>query len=98
MDLNFDDMTHSAPLFFAAIVVGAAISNFLGGVISDWAERASPNYGRGAKEPMMQAVVLPELRSSAYSVTSVIEGGLSALAGLIAGALADRYGFTTAIV
>jgi hypothetical protein len=54
--------------------------------------------GRGAKEPMMQGVVPPELRSSAYSVTSVIEGGLSASAGLIAGALADRIGFTQALI
>jgi MFS family permease len=144
VDLNFDDLFHSAPVFFAAIVVGAAVSNFLGGVIGDWAERVSPRYGRtaigqfsvfsgvpltyllftraqnmsvsqlfalcfftafmigwpgrGAKEPMMQAVVPPELRSSAYSVTSVIEGGLSATAGLIAGALADRYGFTQALL
>jgi MFS family permease len=144
VELDFDDLTHSAPMFFAAIVVGAAISNFLGGVIGDWAERISPNYGRtaigqfsvfsgvpltyvlftyaqqmsvgqlfalcfftalmigwpgrGAKEPMMQAVVPPELRSSAYSVTSVIEGGLSATAGLIAGALADRIGFSQALI
>jgi MFS family permease len=144
VDLNFDDLTHSAPLFFAAIVVGAAISNFVGGVIGDRAERVSPNYGRaaigqfsvfsgvplsyvlfsqaehmtvgqlfglcfftafmigwpgpGAKEPMMQAVVPPELRSSAWSVTNVIEGGLSASAGLIAGALADRIGFTNALL
>ncbi len=144
VEINFDDLAHSAPLVFAAIVVGAAVSNFVGGIIGDWAERISPNYGRtaigqfsvfsgvpltyllftqaenmsvgqlfllcfftalmigwpgrGAKEPMMQAVVPPELRSSAYSVTSVIEGGLSATAGLIAGALADRIGFTQALI
>jgi MFS family permease len=54
--------------------------------------------GRGAKEPMMQAVVPPEIRSSAYAVVNLIEGGLSAFAGLIAGALADRIGLTNALV
>ena len=54
--------------------------------------------GRGAKEPMMQAVVPPELRSSAYSVVNLIEGGLSAFAGLIAGSLADRIGLTNALL
>ncbi len=54
--------------------------------------------GRGAKEPMMQAVVPPEMRSSAYSVVNLVEGGLSAFAGLIAGALADRIGLTNALL
>jgi MFS family permease len=54
--------------------------------------------GRGAKEPMMQAVVPPEIRSSAYAIVNLIEGGLSAFAGLIAGALADRIGLTNALV
>jgi len=140
-------LTHpkgSAPLVFAGIVVGTAISNLLGGVLGDYAEKVSPKYGRtvigqfsvfsgvpltyllftrgphisfwqmfglafftaimigwpgrGAKEPMMQAVVPPELRSSAYSVVSVIEGGLSAFAGLVAGALADKIGLTNAML
>lgn len=134
----------SAPVVFAMIVVGAAIGNFIGGLIGDRAEKISPKYGRtvigqfsvfsgvpimyymirqagelsfwslvggcffgavmlswagrGAKEPMMQAVVLPELRSSAYSIVSVVEGGLSAFAGLIAGSLAVKYGLTTALL
>ena len=50
--------------------------------------------GRGAKEPMMQAVVPPEMRSSAYSVVNLIEGGLSAFSGLIAGAISDKIGLT----
>jgi MFS family permease len=140
-------LTHargSAPLVFAGIVVGTAISNLIGGLIGDFAEKVNPKYGRtvigqfsvfsgvpltyllftlgpkitfwqmfglafftalmvgwpgrGAKEPMMQAVVPPEMRSSAYSVVSVIEGGLSAFAGLIAGALADRIGLTNALL
>jgi MFS family permease len=142
--ISFNDPKGSAPLVFAIVVVGAAISNFMGGVIGDWAEKVNPKYGRtiigqfsvftgvplmyyiltrahvmpfgallgwtsltalligwpgrGSKEPMMQAVVPPEMRSSAYAVVNLIEGGLSAFAGLIAGALADRIGLTQALV
>lgn len=46
----------------------------------------------------MQAVVPPEMRSSAYSVVNLIEGGLSAFAGLIAGSLADLIGLTNALL
>ncbi len=142
--IDFANLKGSAPLVFAAIVVGAAISNFIGGVIGDYAEKRSPKYGRtiigqfsvfagvpmmyvlltsgtgmtfwqmfgwafltalligwpgrGAKEPMMQAVVPPEIRSSAYSVVSLIEGGLSAFAGMVAGILADKIGLTNALL
>jgi MFS family permease len=143
-EIRFGDPQGSAPLVFAIIVVGAGISNFLGGIIGDRAEKISPRYGRtvigqfsvfsgvplmyilisqgdkmpftgffalaaatalligwpgrGAKEPMMQAVVPPEMRSSAYSMVNFIEGGLSAFAGLIAGTLADRIGLTNALL
>jgi MFS family permease len=143
-DIKFDDPKGSAPLVFAIIVIGAAISNLMGGFIGDYAEKISPKYGRtvigqfsvlvgvplmyilltsgksmpfgsffglaaftalligwpgrGAKEPMMQAVVPPEMRSSAYSVVSLVEGGLSSFAGLIAGSLADQIGLTNALV
>lgn len=40
----------------------------------------------------------PEMRSSAYSMVNLIEGGLSAFAGLICGALADRIGLTKALL
>lgn len=143
-EISFTDPQGSAPLVFAIIVVGAAISNLLGGIIGDHAEKVSPRYGRtiigqfsvlsgvplmyifltqakamtfwqifalasftalmigwpgrGAKEPMMQAVVAPEMRSSAYSVVNFVEGGLSAFSSLIAGALADRIGLTNALL
>lgn len=142
--ITFSDPRGSAPLVFALIVVGTAISNYLGGVIGDFAEKKSPKYGRtvigqfsvlvgipltyilftqgknmsfiqilglafctalliswpgrGSKEPMMQAIVTPEMRSSAYSVVNLIEGGLSAFSGLIAGALADKIGLTKALL
>jgi len=143
-EIKFDDTKGSAPLVFAIIVIGAAISNLMGGFIGDYAEKVSPKFGRtvigqfsvlvgvplmyilltngktmpfgsffalaaftalligwpgrGAKEPMMQGVVPPEMRSSAYSVVSLVEGGLSSFAGLIAGGLADQIGLTNALI
>ncbi len=142
--ITFSDPKGSAPLIFAIIVVGAAISNYMGGVIGDYAEKKNPKFGRtiigqfsvlsgvplsyvlikfgqamtfwqlfgwalftalmigwpgrGAKEPMMQAVVSPEKRSSAYSVVNFIEGGLSAFSSLIAGSLSVKIGLTNALL
>jgi len=143
-EISFSNIAGSAPLIFAIVVVGAAISNLLGGIIGDYAEKVNPRYGRtiigqfsvfsgvplmyilltqaknmsfwgvfglasftalligwagrGAKEPMMQAVVPPEMRASAYSVVNFIEGGLSAFSSLIAGWLADSLGLTQALL
>ena len=54
--------------------------------------------GKGAKEPMMQGVVPPELRATAFAMTTFIESGFAALAALIAGNLADSIGFTRALL
>jgi len=54
--------------------------------------------GKGAKEPMMQNVVPPELRSTAFSITTFIESGFAAIAGVVAGTLADRIGLTEALI
>lgn len=54
--------------------------------------------GKGAKEPMMQNVVPPELRGTAFSITTFIESGFAAVAGVIAGSLADRIGLTEALI
>jgi len=54
--------------------------------------------GKGAKEPMMQGVTPPELRATAFSITTFIESGFAAAAGVIAGSLADRIGLTEAMV
>lgn len=54
--------------------------------------------GKGAKEPMMQAVTPPELRATAFSMTTFIESGFAAVAGILAGSLADRIGLTEAMI
>jgi MFS family permease len=56
--------------------------------------------GRGAKQPMMQGAVPPELRSSAYALNDLFERGFAALIGVVAGGLAGTTGaeFTRAMV
>lgn len=54
--------------------------------------------GKGSKEPMMQGVTPPELRASAFAFVTFIESGFAAIAALLAGTLADRIGFTTAML
>lgn len=142
--ISLSDPKGSAPIVFALVVIGAAISNFVGGIIGDYAEKKNAKYGRtiigqfsvfvgvplmfvlikygaqmsfglflgwafmtallvgwpgtGAKQPMMQAVVPPERRSSAYSMVNLIEGGLSAFSSMIAGALSVKIGLTNALL
>jgi MFS family permease len=54
--------------------------------------------GKGAKEPMMQGAVPPELRATAFAMTTFIESGFAAVAAYIAGSLADSIGFTRAMI
>lgn len=54
--------------------------------------------GKGAKEPMMQGAVPPELRATAFAMTTFIESGFAAVAAYVAGSLADRLGFTQALL
>jgi len=57
--------------------------SFLTALLISWA-------GKGAKEPMIQAVTPPELRASAFSFIVFIENGFTAMAAFAAGWLADR--------
>lgn len=50
--------------------------------------------GQGAKDPMMQAVVPPEQRSTAYAVLYALENGMASLSVVIAGFLAVSVGLT----
>ena len=53
--------------------------------------------GKGAKEPMMAAVVPPELRSTAFAMTTFVENGFTAIVALIFGLIADKIDLQTAI-
>ena len=136
--------TQVAPLVFGVMIIGTAISNVIGGILGDWAEKKNPKYGRtiigqisvfsgvpltyilftrtagwsipqlaglafvtalliswpgkGAKEPMMQGVVPPELRSTAFAMTTFIESGFAAIVALIFGYLADTIDLHTAML
>jgi len=54
--------------------------------------------GRGAKEPMMQAVTPPELRSTAFAFVTFVESGFAAIIALVAGNLADETSLTEALI
>jgi MFS family permease len=56
--------------------------------------------GRGAKQPMMQGAVPPELRSSASAANDMIERGFAATISIVAGGLAGNTvaEFTQALV
>jgi len=141
-DRGFDESVGT--IAFAGIVIGTVISNIIGGMIGDYAEKVNPKYGRvvigqfsiisgipltywlltgtkdwglaglvalsfftalliswpgkGAKEPMMQAVTPPELRSVAYSVVALIENSFSAVVAILAGRLADATSLSEAMV
>lgn len=54
--------------------------------------------GKGSKEPMMQGVVPPELRSTAFAMTTFIESGFAAVVALFFGFIADRINLHTAML
>ncbi len=71
-----------APLIAAAFVTGCLIG---------WA-------GKSGRDPILQAVLRPELRSTAWALINAVEGGLSALAAFLAGWLAQIYGLQAAML
>lgn len=50
--------------------------------------------GQGAKDPMMQAVIPPEQRGTAYALMTAFESGIASVSVLVAGYVADRIGLT----
>jgi len=78
-------MTSSWPLW------GIIVLSFVTALFISWP-------GKGSKEPMMQGAVPPELRATAFAMTTFIESGFAAIAAFIAGALADKIGLTSAMI
>jgi MFS family permease len=72
-------------------LTGIVVLCFVTALLIGWA-------GKGAKEPMMQGAVPPELRSTAFAMTTFIESGFAALVAYFAGNLADRIGLTPAMI
>lgn len=54
--------------------------------------------GKGAKEPMMQGAIPPELRSTAFAVVTFIESGFAAFIAYYAGRLGDSMGLQNALL
>lgn len=54
--------------------------------------------GKGSKEPMMAAVTPPELRSTAFAMTTFVENGFAAIVALVFGLIADRINLQTAML
>lgn len=54
--------------------------------------------GKGSKDPMMSAVVPPELRSTAFAMTTFVESGFAALVALVFGQIADKINLHTAML
>jgi MFS family permease len=77
----------SVPLGFVPLTVVALLM----GCMIGWA-------GKGGRDPILQSVLRPELRSTAWALTNAVEGGLSALAAFLAGWLAETYGLQTAML
>jgi hypothetical protein len=70
------------PLTLVALLMGCMIG---------WA-------GKGGRDPILQSVLRPELRSTAWALTAAVEGVLSALSAFLAGWLAEAYGLQTAML
>ena len=74
----------SVPMGFTTLMV----IGFLMGCMIGWANK-------GGRDPILQGVLRPELRSTALALNTAIEGGLSALSAFLAGWLAETYGLQT---
>jgi MFS family permease len=77
----------SVPLGFVPLMA----FGFLTGSMVGWA-------GKGGRDPILQSVLRPELRSTAWAMIAAVEGGLSALSAFLAGWLAEAYGLQTAML
>ncbi len=77
----------SVPMGFLPLL----LFSLLTGCLIGWA-------GKGGRDPILQAVLRPELRSTAWSMIAAVEGGLSALSAFLSGWLAVTYGLSAAMI
>lgn len=70
-----------------AIIILSAVAGFF----LDWSRR-------GSKQPMVQNVVRPELRSTAMALTEFVQGAVASIVIILFGRFADRYGLTATLL
>lgn len=69
------------------LIIFSAIAGFF----LDWTRR-------GAKQPMVQNVVRPELRSTAMALTEFVQGAVASVVILVVGGFAQQYGLTRTLL
>jgi MFS family permease len=74
-------------LTFTPILVSALFAAFF----LDWTRR-------GVKQPLVQNVIRPELRSTAMALTEFVQGAVASVVIILFGSFADRYGLTQTLL
>jgi MFS family permease len=70
-----------------AIILSAVVAAFF----LDWTRR-------GVKQPLVQAVVRPELRSTAMALTEFFQGAVASVIIILFGGFADQFGLTQTLL
>ncbi len=78
-------------LLRATDFVSILITSVLVGFFLDWTRR-------GSKQPMVQNVTRPELRSTAMALTEFVQGAFASVVILAFGGVADRIGLTRTLL
>ncbi len=78
-------------LLRATDLVSILITSVWVGFFLDWTRR-------GSKQPMVQNVTRPELRSTAMALTEFIQGAFASVVILVFGGVADRIGLTRTLL
>jgi MFS family permease len=66
-------------------------SALIAGFFLDWTRR-------GVKQPLVQNVVRPELRSTAMALTEFFQGAVASVIIILFGRFADQYGLTRTLL
>jgi predicted MFS family arabinose efflux permease len=71
--------------------ISILVASVIVGFFLDWTRR-------GSKQPMVQNVTRPELRSTAMALTEFVQGAFASVAILAFGGVADRIGLTRTLL